>query len=214
MGWRVEGLKISHLRKLVLTASTLALMVIALVVQPFNVSSESEDPVIGGVWTVETGISPEVITTGDTAGAELSVVATFRVDAAEAENVTSLSAIRTSPGGGLIGEFPILDPQSVGFGLSADGEFERRYSITVPSQPVCDAELNSDETISGVLRCVFRFSEPEGVLIYAKPEASDGDYTMVAGTPVPFTLTAVVNGVNSSVHEVRFGIFDLGFKVV
>ncbi len=37
---------------------------------------------------------------------------------------------------------------------------------------------------------------------------------MVAGTPVPFTLTAVVNGVNSSVHEVRFGIFDLGFKVV
>lgn len=69
----------------------------------------------------------------------------------------------------MIEEFPILDPQSVGFGLSADGEFESCYSITAPSKPVCDVELNSDETISGVLRCVFRFSEPEGVLIYAKP---------------------------------------------
>ena len=201
-----------HLTGLVLIM--VALGALTVIAEPLVVIGQSEEEAIGGSWTVEAQLSRESITTGEAEGADISLVATFHADAEEVANINSLSARRTSPSGGLLGLVEAADPQLFGFGLHAGGTFLHKYIVSVPVEPDCVAESDSQGSLNGTLTCQVNASDVEGVNLFAKEGAAPGDYTVGFAPTVPFVFTALVNGTESTPISVYRAFTNLTLKVM
>ena len=105
------------------------------------------------------------------------------------------------------------DPQLFGFGLHAGGTFLHKYIVSVPAEPDCVAESDSQGSLTGTLICRINATGVEGVNLFAKEGAAPGDYTVGFASTVPFVFTALVNGTESTPISVYRAFTNLTLKV-
>ena len=143
-----------------------------------------------GGWTYRLDISPSTITPGSATGAEVSLVATWT---AHAEDVGEIVALSVKGGGGAGAEVESATPQLVGFGTGSGGVLGTTLrSFTVVEPEACDENIGA-----GRITCTIAITGGNTKL-YVAAGASPGSSYQVSAALTGFSLTAVVNGFDTT----------------
>ena len=144
----------------------------------------------GGGWTYRLDISPSTITPGSATGAEVSLVATWTAHARDERKIVALS-VKGGGGGGA--EVESATPQLVGFGTGSGsvlGTTLRSFTFVEPE--ACDENIGA-----GRITCTIAITGGNTKL-YVAAGASPGSSYQVSAALTGFSLTAVVNGFDTT----------------
>ena len=147
--------------------------------------------VINGVWSYETTLEPSAITAGGGVAAMVTFKAKFQADEGE---LTSMDATITP---GARGSFSLVgaDETTLSFVTAADQYHDDSPGAGTSLDFNFGVGSCTPDLATGSLACEKVMATP---VLYAKSGASLGDYTFQTSVAESFTLTAVVNGADST----------------
>ena len=149
---------------------------------------------IAGAWSYETVIEPATITAGGGVASRVKFRAKFQADQG---SLTSLSARVTSSGSVNVFLSNFDANNGVGFSTSDIGDIDDTYVFVYTSGVVAPSSGSActRNLAAGSMVCETAYVDE---ILYAKSDATTGDYTVVTTLSDAFTYTAVVNGEDST----------------
>ena len=158
-----------------------------------SISAQEENP-IQGTWSYAVAIDPTAISPGLPPGAQIALIATFRVNADQIALVESLSASR---GKGskyvkLFASVPASDRQTIGFPVTQHGALSDMISRRLNPVDHCQSDVSLGQII-----CTMRITNSEMPVITTSA-AQTGDVQITIRTARTYQFVAIVNGTEST----------------